>query len=270
MKEPTFNREDETMLTLTHHRPDAWKYEPATIAGKRVIITGGTTGIGRSTALLLASLGAKVLIFGRHERELNDAIETMRDCEDRVVGLTADVTREADVDRVFQTIDQQFGGLDILINNAGIGAGSIDDASPDAYRQVIETNLIGYLACAQRALSRLREQHAGRIINIGSLSAKGQGPDSDIYVATKTAIRGFSESLARKVQNEDIYVTLIEPGSTGADINPESPEEERKLESQGEMLVSECIAEAVLWCMTQPRYCYVPLLQVQPLHEKVR
>ncbi|MEX0652761.1 MAG: SDR family oxidoreductase [Phycisphaeraceae bacterium] len=257
------------MLTHTLHRPDTWKYEPGTVAGKRIVVTGGTTGIGRSTALLLASLGAKVLIFGRHEKELNDALQAMEDCQERVVGLTADVTREDDVDRVFQTVDEQLEGLDILINNAGIGGGGIDQSSPEQYRHVIETDVLGYLACAHRALPRLREQGGGWIINIGSLSAKGREPDSDVYTAAKTAIRGFSESLAKKVQQEDIYVTLIEPGATGADLNPMPPEQERKLEQQGEMLISECIAEAVAWCLTQPRYCYIPLMQVQPLHEKV-
>lgn len=257
------------MLTHTQHRPDVWKYEPATVANKRIIVTGGTTGIGRSTALLLASLGAKVLIFGRHADALGDALQTMEDCRERVVGLTADVTQEDDVDRVFEKADEELGGLDVLVNNAGIAGPGIEQASVQQYRAIIETDVIGYLACAQRALPRLRRSGGGRIVNIGSLSAKGQEAGSDVYNAAKTALRGFAESLAKEVQQEDIYVTLIEPGAVGADLNPTSLEKERELEASGEMLVSECIAEAVLYCLTQPRFCYVPLMQVQPLHQKI-
>lgn len=257
------------MVGLTQHRPEAWKYEPAAIAGQRMIVTGGTTGIGRTTALLLASLGAKVLIFGRHDHELRDAMQTMEEaeCAQRVVGLVADVTRESDVDRVFLTADEQLGGLDVLINNASVPGQSITDTKPEEYRYIIETNLVGYMACAQRAIPRFRKQGSGTIINIGSLSAKSRGPGGDIYVAAKTALRGFCDSLAKHLHSHNIRVTLIEPGNVGSDLNPAPPEEEREQEMQGTMLTSEAIAEAVLYCLAQPMFVHIPLLQIQPLHQ---
>src|SRR5688572_20369258 len=92
------------------------------IADKRVLITGGTTGIGRATALLLAAKGAHVLIFGRHEKELSDAMRDLREAGRNVHGMTADAARIEDVRRVFKEVDAKLGRIDVLINNAALGA----------------------------------------------------------------------------------------------------------------------------------------------------
>lgn len=257
------------MLTINQTRPDTWKYEPQGIGGKRILLTGGTTGIGRTTTLLLASQGAKVVIFGRHQEHLDDALKDMGDYRDRVHGLTADVVEEGDVDRVFDEADEFLGGLDVLINNAGVAGRSVTDTPPADYRYVIETDLLGYIACAHRAIPRLKQQGGGRIINVGSLSAKGREADSDIYVAAKSGLRGFSDSLAKKLQQENIHVTLIEPGSVGADLSSTPPEKERERQAEGTQLPSEAIAEAVAFCLSQPPSCFIPLLQIQPLHQSI-
>jgi NAD(P)-dependent dehydrogenase (short-subunit alcohol dehydrogenase family) len=103
---------------------DAYQLED--ITGKAVVITGGTTGIGRATAVKLAMEGAKVLIFGRHEEELRDALHDLREI-DGVHGMIADVTRREDVVRVFAEAERVLGGIDILINNAGLSAESVGD-----------------------------------------------------------------------------------------------------------------------------------------------
>src|SRR5829696_8622883 len=92
-------------------------YQIEPVTDKSILITGGTTGIGRAIAILLASQGARVMIFGRHEQELNDAMNDIRQAGGDVLGLTADVTNPAEIQRVFQQFDQQMDKLDILINN---------------------------------------------------------------------------------------------------------------------------------------------------------
>jgi NAD(P)-dependent dehydrogenase (short-subunit alcohol dehydrogenase family) len=250
-------------------RPARWKHQPLSLQDKRIIVTGGTTGIGRTTALLLAGQGARVLIFGRNPDALEDALQDMSEYPEHVFGLTADVSREDDVDRVFDEADRQLGGLDILINNAGVSGKGVLELEPEDYRYVIETNLVGCMACAKRAVPRMQLAGGGTIINVGSLSAEERGENSDVYVASKSGLRGFSISLGKRVEADDINVVLIEPGSVGADLNPRARLEEIERHEQGKMLFSESIAEAVLYCLTQPRFCRITLLQIQPLHQKI-
>src|SRR5512138_3923953 len=100
-------------------------YQPESVANKSILITGGTTGIGRATAILLASQGARVMIFGRHDQELNDALKDMQQAGEEVFGLTADTANLEDIQRVFKEVDRQMGKLDVLINNAALGYNSI-------------------------------------------------------------------------------------------------------------------------------------------------
>lgn len=256
------------IMPHTQTRPDTWKHEPQSLTGQRILVTGGTTGIGRTTALLLLHLGARVCIFGRDERHLQDARDHMSDYQDRLLALTADQSREEDLEILFRKIDDQIDGLDALVNNAGLPARSVEQMDPEDYRYIIETNLVGYIACTKRALPRLKQAGRGSIINVGSMSAKGRAPGEDVYVATKSGLRGFSDSLAKTAARDNIRITLIEPGSTGSDLDPSrSPQEERRMHDEDEMLFSEAVAETIAWCLMQPQHALVPLLQVQPLGE---
>src|SRR3954464_15617437 len=146
-------------------------HPPENLSGKAVIVTGGTTGIGRATALLLAAQGARVLVFGRHERGLADAMVDPRQASAEVHGLTADVTRREDVSRVFAEADRTLGRLDVLVNNAALGAGSLSEENRGGWEYAVRTHLIGYLACAQEAVTRMKAAGSGHIVNVGSMSA---------------------------------------------------------------------------------------------------
>ena len=209
------------------------KYQPVSLAGKAVVITGGTTGIGRATAALLAAQGAKVLIFGRDAQALQDALADLEGQAQNggaVYGLTADQSKMEDVHRVFQEADQRLGGVDILINNAALAAQSILGSEYEEWQNVVQTNVLGYMACCREAIDRMKARGSGHIVNIGSLSAKVREEDSDIYVATKSAIEGFSESLRKKVNEQGIKVSLIEPGLVGTDMTAENTPPEQQPE----------------------------------------
>jgi NAD(P)-dependent dehydrogenase (short-subunit alcohol dehydrogenase family) len=238
--------------------------EKATLfTGKKALVTGGTTGIGRATAIQLARWGADVLVFGRHEPELEDALTHLRLHKTKVIGVRADQADIRDVSRVFERVDAELGGLDFLINNAAESAESLDKLDDEQIDYHVRQNLTGYITCARQALQRMRA--GAHIVNIGSISAQKQGAEGEVYTATKAGIRGFSESLRKTVSKRRIRVSLIEPGWVGTDMTERSPDEQRELQQQSEMLKAEDIAVTVAFCLAQPLRCDVSLIQVVPL-----
>ena len=238
-------------------------FQPGTVAGKAVLITGGTTGIGRATALLLAARGARVLIFGRHQAELQDALGDINPAG-AVCGLVADQARHGDVRRVFREVDEKFGGLDILINNAAVPARSVLDTTYEEWLYVFQTNLMGYVDCSREAVDRMKQKGEGHIINVGSLSAEVRDAGEDVYTATKTGIRGFTESLRKSVNQHGIKVTLVEPGLVGTDLLEMPVEKQRQRQKELKMLKAEDIAECIYYCLVQPRRCDVIAVQIRP------
>ena len=253
----------------------AYKYEPQSLNGKAVVLTGGTTGIGRSTAQRLVMDGAKVLIFGRQEDQLQEALQDIRASAEssggEVYGLVANSADPADVAKIFEEADRVLGGVDILINNAALAAQSILDSDYDTWREVIDTNILGYLDCSRHAIDRMLPRGRGHILNVGSLSAKVREGGSDVYVATKAAIEGFSEALRKQVNGKGIKVSLVEPGLVGTDMTASNtpPPEQPKKEEEGAMLIAEDLAECIRYCLIQPQRCDVILVQIRPSQQAI-
>lgn len=235
-------------------------------AGLHVLISGGTTGIGRAIALQLLAGGANVFVFGRHQRELDDVLAAAKGSALR--GITANQADPMDVERVFAEIDSRWPHLDILINNAAVGGDDLTGETDAAISCIVQTNVCGYLFCTRRAIQRMKERKAGHIINIGSISAEKLNAGGEIYTATKAAIRGFSESIRKTVQDCGIKVTLIEPGKTGSDLIEVPLEEQREKEALLEMMKAEDVAEAVCFCLTQPRRAVITSLQIEPFRHQ--
>lgn len=242
-----------------------FNYQLEPVADKSILITGGTTGIGRAIAILLASQGAKVMVFGRHQDDLDEALKDIRAAGGEVLGLTADVSDPEDIQRVFQEFDRQMEKLDILINNAALGYGPITDGGYPEWEYILKTNLLGYMAMTHEAVERMKASGWGHIVNIGSMSADVREKDSSVYVATKAGIQGFSEALRKEVNPIGIKVTLIEPGAVGTDMQSQySPAEQRERIDKMKMLRAEDIAACVLYTITQPKRCDVVSLQIRP------
>lgn len=238
------------------------------IEGKTVLITGGTTGIGRATAVLLAKKGASVLIFGRHERELEDALSDIKKISGREsLGMIADVTDHSTVERVFQKIDRDFGHLDVLVNNASLPARSVLYTDYDQIDSVIKANLIGYLYCTKLACDRMLRARSGHIVSMGSMSAFTRDEETDLYVATKCGVEGFNESIRKMIGPNGIKMTIIEPGTVGTNMVDESSEEQRKAEEGGIFLKAEDIAEAIFYALSQPERVNVLRVQLKPRYQ---
>lgn len=236
------------------------------ITGKRVLITGGTTGIGRAIAILLASYGARTMFFGRHQEQVDETIAAIKALENETecYGMTADIADPEDISRVFEMVDNRFGGIDILINNAALAYQSIMEGDYKDWQYVVQTNLLGYMACCHEAVSRMRETKYGHIVNIGSMSADVREQNSSVYVATKSAIQGFSEALRKEVNQLGIKVTLIEPGAVDTDMQEGSASEKKGKIEEMEMLEADDIALSVVFCLAQPLRTDIVELQIRP------
>jgi len=237
--------------------------EKTELAGKRILVTGGTTGIGRATVALLAEQGARVLTFGRHEAELQDSLANARGRGGDVEGLTADVATREGVAAVFAAVDDKLGGLDILVNNAGIAIKPVQDISDEEWRYGVETDFVGYLACTRAALARMQSA-GGHIVFVGSVSAEQKSPGVSTYAATKAGIQAYAETLRKEVAKNHIRVTLIEPGLVGADLQGMPVEQQREKIAQDQMLYAEELADTILFSLTRSARTDVVSLRVEP------
>jgi NADP-dependent 3-hydroxy acid dehydrogenase YdfG len=241
----------------------------AAIAGKKVLITGGSTGIGREIALALTSLGADCIICGRHMEQLQETVAaaSLTDAG-KCIPVICDVAEEADVEKLFAEVDSSLGGIDILINNAALAYGSIAEGSYSDWSYVVKTNLMGNLSPIHHAIPRMKEKGSGHIVNIGSMSALSKDEGSSVYVATKSGLQGFSEALRKEVNKLGIKVSLIEPGAVDTDMQEGSAEEKLEKIDKQEMLKAEDIALATVFCLAQPQRTDIVSLQVRPHLQK--
>jgi NADP-dependent 3-hydroxy acid dehydrogenase YdfG len=237
------------------------------INGRRVIITGGTTGIGREIALQLTAQGANVLIAGSSEDHLQEAITSIRQGQPNGVlnGIIADLSQHEGINKLFEEADKLFGGrIDVLINNAALAFNSVMDGNYADWQKVIDTNLLGYIACTHEAIKRMENSTGAQIINIGSMSADVREAGSSVYVATKAGIQGFSESLRKEINEKGIRVTLIEPGAVDTDMQPQSTGEKADAAEREEMLKASDIAASVIYVLEQHSRCDVVEIRIRP------
>lgn len=197
--------------------------------GKVAIVTGGTRGIGRAIAESLNANGANVCVSARTSQDVENTVRDLGQLsESQVLGVMCDVRDYADVKVLFDRTASQFGGLDILINNAGVGIfGRVENMSPEDFRAVVETNLFGVFYCCQQAIPLMRRRGGGYIINISSLAGINAHPQMSAYNASKFALNGFSEAMMQEVRHDGIKVSYILPGSVNTEFGGDTPSAEK-------------------------------------------
>ena len=186
------------------------------------IVTGGSRGIGLAIARAILRDGGRVMISGQHQPHLDDGMRVLgAEAGDasRIAGLIADVRDHKAVDALVSKTVERFGGFDVLVNNAGVGAFSDVAAMPDAdWSRVIDTNLTGAFLCARASIPHLRKA-GGWIVNIASLAGINYFPGGAAYCASKAGLIAFSESLMQEVRHDNIRVTVVMPGSVATDFS---------------------------------------------------
>jgi NAD(P)-dependent dehydrogenase (short-subunit alcohol dehydrogenase family) len=192
--------------------------------GKSVLITGGSRGLGLVMARELAHEGARLMLIARDQEELDRAVQDIRARHPgaQVAAVTADVRRRYDAERaIAQTVDQ-YGGIDVLINNAGIiQVGPLDHMKLADYEDAMNTHFWGPLYTITAALPHMRREGEGRIVNISSIGGKIAAPHLVPYSASKFALAGLSEGLRYELAGDNIVVTTVYPGlmRTGSPVN---------------------------------------------------
>jgi len=233
------------------------------LSGKRILVTGGTTGIGRETIRLLTEQGADVLTFGRDAEALKVALDYAPGAK----GLTADSSTREGIEKVFAEVDGQLGGIDMLVACAALGAEPIHEMAEDEWRYVVDTNLVGYLACARASIKRMEGQ-GGHIVFVGSISVDIKKPGESVYAATKAGIQAFAETLHKEVADKNIRVSVIQPGSVATDMQECTEEEKREAIAKDEMLHAVEVAEAIVFVLTRSERADVVNLRIEPRRQK--
>ncbi len=205
------------------------------LTSKVAVITGGTKGIGYAIAEQLVSAGANVFICARSRDEIETAVERLSSIGP-AAGKLCDVRNEQEVKALLESCEKRFGGVDILINNAGIGINgkTIEEILPDEFRETLETNLFGVFYTCHHAIPMLKRRGGGYIINISSLA--GQYPHARVaaYNASKFGLNGFSEALMQEVRHDNIKVSYICPGSVNTEFGGDTIADEKAWQLQPE------------------------------------
>lgn len=183
-----------------------------------VFITGASSGIGEALAREFAREGAKVALAARRLERLQNLAEELRGRGVEVISVACDVTREGDLERAFDIVRQAFGGVDVVVANAGFGvAGSFEKLSLEDFRRQFETNVFGLLRTVQAGLEDLKKSH-GRLVLVGSVSGHLSPPRAAPYSMSKFAVRALAEALFVELASKQVSVTLISPGFVATDI----------------------------------------------------
>jgi short-subunit dehydrogenase len=201
------------------------------------LVTGGSLGIGFATASMLLKEGFNVVICSRRQSELDRAISELKEVgTGKIAGQTCDVGKYEQVVSLFEFVEKTFGGLDVLVNNAGVGLlASVEQMTVEEWHKIIETNLNSLFYCCHEAIPQMRKRKGGYILNIGSLAGKNPHPNASAYTASKFGLIGFSESLMQEVRQDNIRVSYILPGSVRTSFkgsNPNDPTAEWKLDPE--------------------------------------
>ncbi len=204
--------------------------------GKNAIVTGGTRGIGRAIAGALLREGMNVCVSARTPEDVEQAVGELGDAGDaNVTGVVCDVRVHEEVRAMFEHADEELGGVDVLVNNAGVGLfKTVEETDPEEFRAVLETNLFGVFYCCREAVPRMRARGGGYVINVSSLAGANPHPRMAAYNASKFGLNGFSEAFMQEVRHDRIKVSYVMPGSVNTEFGGDTVSDERAWQLQPE------------------------------------
>ncbi|MDQ3180069.1 MAG: SDR family oxidoreductase [Acidobacteriota bacterium] len=230
------------------------------LKNKIAVVTGGTKGIGYAIAETLLKADLKVFVCARDKSDLKLALEKLSALGE-VEGEVCDVQSEAQVRMMLDECARIFGGVDILINNAGIGiiGKTVEEMSAEEFEQTLQTNLFGVFYACHHAIPFLKKRDGGYIINISSLAGQNAHPRMAAYNASKFALNGFTEALMQEVRQDNIKVSAICPGSVNTFFGGDVPDSEKSWQLQ-----PEDIAQVVLDLLNMESRALPSKVEIRP------
>jgi len=242
---------------------------PSTIADKVVVITGASSGIGESTARLLARHGAKVVLGARRKDRIDTIVKELTASGGSALGFTTDVTQRGDVEALVKGALDRHDRIDVLVNNSGVMPIAPMAALKVAeWDRMIDVNIKGLLYGVAAVLPIMRKQRQGHIINMASvLGFKVFAPGGTVYSATKFAVRALTEGLRIELHGDNIRCTMISPGAVATEL-PDSTSEETARKNLRELykmaVPAESIARAIAYAIEQPPEVEIDEIVVRP------
>jgi clavulanate-9-aldehyde reducatase len=242
--------------------------------GRKALITGASSGLGEATALLMAREGAAVALGARRKDRLDAVVEQIEGDGGRAMAIEADVSDEEQARSLVKTTQAELGGLDCLVNNAGLMLlGPVQGADTDEWRQMIDVNLLGLLYCTHEALPIMRDGGGGDIVNLSSVAGRTARLGMGVYNMTKWGVVGFSEGLRQEALHVGVRVTCVEPGFVATELqghntNPLTVKGIEKMRERiGDVLEADDVARAIVYVVSQPQHVSLSEVVVRPTGE---
>lgn len=239
--------------------------------GRVAAITGASSGIGEATALALAAKGVAVSLAARRLDRIEALTERINGEGGRALAIATDVTDEAQANAFVTRTHAELGGLDALINNAGVMLlGPVAGAETEQWRRMIEVNLLGLLYCTHAALPIMGSQGSGDVVNVASVAGRSATLGAGVYNMTKFGVVGFSEALRQECARAHVRVTAIEPGWVDTELQGHNEHPlvvegmEKMIASIDKVLEPDDIARAIVFALSQPPHVSVNEMLIRP------
>jgi NADP-dependent 3-hydroxy acid dehydrogenase YdfG len=243
--------------------------------GKVAVITGASSGIGEATVQALAAEGAAVVAGARRKERLDGLADVVTRGGGKAVAVECDVTDEEQAHGLVRRAVEEFGRIDILVNNAGVMLlSTVGKGLSDQWRQMFEVNVMGLLYATDAAIGIMKEQGSGHLVNVSSVAGrKVTRPSNGVYAGTKFAVNAISEGLRQELLEDNIRVTIVEPGAVATELPDHITDEDARESISGlvslERLQAEDIANAIVYAVTQPDRVSVNEILIRPTQQSV-
>jgi clavulanate-9-aldehyde reducatase len=239
----------------------------AQLDGRKILITGASSGIGEATAEAIVAAGGSVALGARRKDRLDDLAGRLGD---GAHAIEVDISSEEQARRLVDEANERMGGLDGIVNNAGVMLlGLVQGADTEEWRRMVDVNLLGLLYCTHAALPILRDGGGGDVVNVSSVAGRTAAMGAAVYNLTKFGVVAFSEALRQEGAHIGVRVTCVEPGFVETELqghnrNPMIVERIEKEREKVDPLQSEDIANAIVYALSQPEHVSINEILVRP------